>query len=62
MHPVTLDGTTDQLNRPVPLTIPSIKTPKSLDFVDGLPRGENGKLYKRELKDRYWANRENNLV
>lgn len=30
------------------------KCPKSFDFVDALPRGENGKLYKTALKASYW--------
>jgi long-chain acyl-CoA synthetase len=31
------------------------KCPKSIDFVDTLPRDPNGKLYKRKLRDPYWA-------
>jgi acyl-CoA synthetase (AMP-forming)/AMP-acid ligase II len=31
------------------------KCPKSVDFTDSLPRGENGKLYKKPLRDAYWA-------
>jgi len=31
------------------------KCPKSVDFTDELPRGENGKLYKKALRDTYWA-------
>jgi long-chain acyl-CoA synthetase len=31
-----------------------VKCPRSVDFNDDLPRRENGKLYKRLLKDRYW--------
>ncbi len=31
-----------------------VKCPKSVDFNDDLPRRENGKLYKRLLKDRNW--------
>jgi fatty-acyl-CoA synthase len=31
------------------------KCPRSVDFVDELPRGENGKLYKRVLRDAYWT-------
>ncbi|MDR3529828.1 MAG: AMP-binding protein [Rhodopila sp.] len=30
--------------------------PKSVDFVDELPRLPTGKLYKQALRDRYWAN------
>jgi long-chain acyl-CoA synthetase len=31
------------------------KCPRSVDFTDELPRGENGKLYKKALRDTYWA-------
>jgi fatty-acyl-CoA synthase len=31
------------------------KCPRSVDFTDALPRGENGKLYKKKLRDTYWA-------
>ena len=34
------------------------KTPKTIDFIAELPRDPNGKLYKRKLRDPYWANRE----
>jgi acyl-CoA synthetase (AMP-forming)/AMP-acid ligase II len=30
------------------------KCPRSIDFVDELPRDPNGKLYKRLLRERYW--------
>jgi len=42
--------------------ISSIKCPKSVDFVDQLPRHPNGKLYKRKLRDKYWAGRASALV
>jgi acyl-CoA synthetase (AMP-forming)/AMP-acid ligase II len=32
------------------------KCPRSVDFTDALPRGENGKLYKKQLREAYWAN------
>ena len=31
-----------------------IKCPRSVDFLDELPRHPTGKLYKRLLKDKYW--------
>jgi long-chain acyl-CoA synthetase len=34
------------------------KTPKSIDFIGEMPRDPNGKLYKRKLRDPYWAGRE----
>lgn len=35
--------------------ISHIKCPRSVDFDEELPRHPTGKLYKRLLKDRYWA-------
>jgi long-chain acyl-CoA synthetase len=32
-----------------------VKCPRSVDFEQELPRHDTGKLYKRLLKDRYWA-------
>jgi long-chain acyl-CoA synthetase len=34
------------------------KCPRSVDFIDEMPRDPNGKLYKRKLRDPYWAGRE----
>jgi long-chain acyl-CoA synthetase len=34
------------------------KLPKTIDFVAELPRDPNGKLYKRKLRDPYWAGRD----
>jgi acyl-coenzyme A synthetase/AMP-(fatty) acid ligase len=33
-----------------------VKCPRSIDFRVELPRHPTGKLYKRLLKDEYWAN------
>jgi long-chain acyl-CoA synthetase len=33
------------------------KLPKSVDYLAELPRDPNGKLYKRKLRDPYWADR-----
>jgi long-chain acyl-CoA synthetase len=37
------------------------KLPRSVDYVDELPRDPNGKLYKRRLRDPYWAGRERRI-
>jgi long-chain acyl-CoA synthetase len=34
------------------------KTPKTIDFIEEMPRDPNGKLYKRKLRDPYWEGRE----
>jgi long-chain acyl-CoA synthetase len=39
-----------------------IKCPRSIDFEAELPRHPTGKLYKRLLRDRYWAGHESRIV
>ena len=39
-------------------TLAKFKTPKTIDFIDEMPRDPNGKLYKRKLRDPYWEGRE----
>ena len=39
----------------------SYQKPKSVDFVDSLPKAPTGKILKRELRDPYWQNREKNV-
>ncbi len=34
------------------------KLPRTIDFVAEMPRDPNGKLYKRKLRDPYWAGRD----
>jgi len=34
------------------------KLPRTIDYVTELPRDPNGKLYKRRLRDPYWAGRD----
>ena len=38
-----------------------MKLPKSIDYINELPRDPNGKLYKRKLKDPYWAGKEKKI-
>jgi len=34
------------------------KWPKTIDFIESMPRDPNGKLYKRKLRDPYWEGRD----
>jgi long-chain acyl-CoA synthetase len=38
------------------------KCPRSVDFVDELPRDPNGKLYKRLLRERYWEGHDSRVI
>jgi long-chain acyl-CoA synthetase len=40
----------------------SMKCPRTVDFLDELPRLPTGKLYKRLLRDRYWGDRKSRIV
>lgn len=42
--------------------ISAVKCPRSVDFMDDLPRHPTGKLYKRLLKDRYWGKSDSRIV
>ncbi len=34
------------------------KQPKTVDFIDAMPRDASGKLYKRKLRDPYWEGKD----
>ena len=36
----------------------SYKVPRSIDFVEALPRTGTGKVQKRKLREEYWADHE----
>jgi long-chain acyl-CoA synthetase len=38
--------------------VAKFKLPRTIDYVSELPRDPNGKLYKRRLRDPYWAGRD----
>jgi acyl-coenzyme A synthetase/AMP-(fatty) acid ligase len=38
------------------------KCPRSVDFVEELPRDPNGKLYKRRVRDQYWAGHASRII
>lgn len=42
--------------------IARFKVPKSIEFVDNLPRNASGKILRRVLRDRYWAERDRSIV
>jgi len=42
--------------------ISHIKTPRSIDFMEELPRHPTGKLYKRLLKDKYWQTQDTKIL
>jgi long-chain acyl-CoA synthetase len=52
----------DELLRYCRAELASYKCPKTVDFVEELPRDPNGKLYKRVLKERYWAGHDTRIV
>lgn len=38
--------------------IAAFKAPKSVDFIDALPRNASGKILRKDLREPYWAGRE----
>jgi long-chain acyl-CoA synthetase len=38
------------------------KCPRTIDFVDELPRLPTGKLYKRLLRERYWGDHDSRII
>ncbi len=59
VQPVTMEGAGPELERALidycKEHLADIKCPRSVDFRHDLPRHPTGKLYKRLLKDEYWA-------
>ncbi len=56
------DNTTGEIIAWLSERIARQKLPRSIDYVDELPRDPSGKLYKRRLRDPYWADHTTNLV
>src|SRR4051794_41116451 len=59
VQPDTMDGAggelADELIAYCRSHLAGYKCPRTIDFDPSLPRTDTGKLYKRRLKDRYWA-------
>jgi long-chain acyl-CoA synthetase len=53
--PASVEQTRDELMEFLQGRVARYKMPRTIDFVDALPRDPNGKLYKRRLRDPYWA-------
>jgi long-chain acyl-CoA synthetase len=43
-------------------SLSGVKMPKQIDFREELPRHATGKLYKRLLRDEYWAGRDGKII
>ncbi len=55
------DETSGQIMEFIREKVGKQKWPHSIDFIDELPRDPNGKLYKRRLRDPYWADQERKI-
>jgi acyl-CoA synthetase (AMP-forming)/AMP-acid ligase II len=66
VQPVSWDATGPELERELleycRAHLAHYKCPRTVDFERELPRQETGKLYKRLLRDRYWAEHESRIV
>ena len=56
------DGLAEELLAYTREHIAHYKAPKSIDFMEELPRLPTGKLYKRLIKDRYWGKTDSRIV
>jgi len=57
LHPARL-ATADDLIEHTRALIASYKKPRSIDFVENLPRLFNGKIDKKVLRAPYWQDRD----
>jgi acyl-CoA synthetase (AMP-forming)/AMP-acid ligase II len=51
-------ATADEIMTFARTRIAGYKTPRSVDFVEALPRNPSGKLLKRQLREPYWAGKD----
>lgn len=48
-------ASSDELIDHCKATLGSVKAPKTVEFVEVLPRSSVGKVLRREIRDRYWS-------
>ena len=51
------DLTEDTLRAALRKTLTGYKVPRQINFADSLPREDSGKIFKRKLREPYWAGR-----
>ena len=59
-----MPGTTlsaDELRAGLRKVLTSYKVPRRIDFADSLPREDSGKIFKRKLREPFWAGRERRI-
>jgi acyl-CoA synthetase (AMP-forming)/AMP-acid ligase II len=49
------EATEDEIIQLVKSRLGSVHAPKTVDFVANLPRSPNGKVLKRDIRDKFWA-------
>jgi long-chain acyl-CoA synthetase len=55
------DALRDDIIRFAREKLSGVKIPRRIDFRAELPRHDTGKLYKRLLRDEYWANKDSRI-
>jgi fatty-acyl-CoA synthase len=56
------DALADELLAHCRRELATYKCPRTVDFVDDLPRDDNGTLYKRRLRERYWEGHDSLVI
>jgi long-chain acyl-CoA synthetase len=51
----------DGIREHVKVHLAGYKTPRVVEFSDSLPREDSGKIFKRRLREPYWAGRERSI-
>jgi acyl-CoA synthetase (AMP-forming)/AMP-acid ligase II len=54
-------ATADELIHLAKQKLGDVKAPKSVDFIQALPRSPVGKVLKKTLREPYWAGRERKI-